>query len=103
MFTVVPNDANEIAIRSYHQSTSEHCIKTVTPPYRMPPQPPGASATLYGDAPIPGAAPIELSTTHISTNITLRTHSSKFPVSLINYFWVFHHFCLKFTCKVFRG
>ncbi|XP_037916745.1 repressor of filamentous growth 1-like isoform X2 [Hermetia illucens] len=46
----------------------------------MPPQPPGASATLYGDAPIPGAAPIELSTTHISTNITLRTHSSKFPI-----------------------
>lgn len=47
--------------------------KPVSPPYRMPPQPPGGSS-IYGEAPIPGAA--------ATNDIPLRTHSSKFPVSL---------------------
>lgn len=43
--------------------------KLKSPPYRMPPQPPG----LCGEVPIPGAA----------SDPPLRTHSSKFPVSVI--------------------
>ena len=41
----------------------------------MPPQPPGSS-NIYGEAPIPGAA---------ATEVPLRTHSSKFPVSVVKY------------------
>lgn len=46
--------------------------KPSSPPYRMPPQPQGGSA-VYGEATIPGAA--------TTNEISLRTHSSKFPVS----------------------
>lgn len=47
------------------------------PPYRMPPQP--AQMGSYGEATIPGTA----TTTEQQTNsaVSLRTHSSKFPVS----------------------
>lgn len=46
--------------------------KPVSPPYRMPPQPPGASS-LYGEPSIPGAA--------TASDAPLRTHSAKYPVS----------------------
>lgn len=46
----------------------------------MPPQPVKNMASVYGDAQIPGTAlPNEL---HMNTNMSLRTHSSKFPVNL---------------------
>lgn len=45
----------------------------LSPPYRMPPQPPGGSS-IYSESHIPGAT---------ITEVPLRTHSSKFPVSLI--------------------
>lgn len=47
----------------------------------MPPQPPMGSTSMYGDAPIPGATQIE--TQLLNGTSGLRTHSSKFPVSML--------------------
>lgn len=55
--------------------------KPLSPPYRMPPQPLGSPANIYGEATIPGAAPSDHQLSGAVSNISLRTHSSKFPVS----------------------
>jgi hypothetical protein len=74
---------------------------TIAPPYRMPPQPPPGTMNFISprtmenfqdmnmdrnrnDASIPGAANIETTTlTTTSATYALRTHSSKFPVSIL--------------------
>lgn len=61
--------------------------KPVSPPYRMPPLPPGASS-LYGEPSIPGAA--------TASEAPLRTHSAKYPVSVL-------YVCVcVFVCSVAR-
>lgn len=59
---------------SFNGSSKIFVSKLTSPPYRMPPQPPG----LCGEVPIPGAA----------SDPPLRTHSSKFPVSKVDEIFV---------------
>lgn len=78
---------NENISNAVHNNKPVPPPKPISPPYRMPPQPPAAAGSnIYGEpSNIPGAA---TSSTNelpngISSNITLRAHSSKFPVSSI--------------------
>lgn len=65
----------------YENNTNSNSfeVKSPSPPYRMPPKPPGISMLNQCDEiQIPGATTTE---TADFPNQTLRTHSSKFPVS----------------------
>lgn len=85
MVSVAGNDINNAVYKPVPPQ------KPLTPPYRMPPQPPG-SLTHYGENHIlPGAAPMELQSG--ISNLALRTHSSKFPVSKV--------FCAFYICFFF--
>lgn len=58
--------------------------KPISPPYRMPPQPQNGNG-IYSEASIPGTA--TTNEPQGTTNISLRTHSSKFPVSCRRFCW----------------
>lgn len=78
-----------------NNSETVNSIDIHTPPYKMPPQPIKNMTSVYNDAQIPGTALInEL---HMNSNMSLRTHSSKFPVIIFGSFlWkkkIYQIFC----------